>query len=172
MDIGDGIRVFSDVCPGQLEPVADAVAQFAQGASVVFFGPPWLEPRFGPVARVLTPVGMPCGMCGWPLREGCQGLMLPHLVRADGAGSARPGARPWHRECVMLLALGPLAHLIEECACFSDAPKAPPVGARERYLEAVEAFERVTGGRAGHRPKGVQGGAGDPGEPAKRTNRS
>jgi hypothetical protein len=81
-----------------------------------YFGDPWDAPIVAHAEPIATPVGRSCIICGEPIVQGEQGIMMPVFYRGpDGATVAR--LEPEHRGCALL---GLVGHLAGTCFCRPD----------------------------------------------------
>ena len=67
---------------------------------VKWFGPDWGAPICRSSPQVLTPDGS-CRLCGDPIAQGSQGLVMPHMVSAPEEDPPRFEEGPVHLDCLL-----------------------------------------------------------------------
>lgn len=73
-----------------------------------YFGTPHEAEVYRAVGRTPTPVGSPCTYCDERILDGEDGFI-------DSVG------HPFHRECLMRMVIGSVAHQMGTCSCFMGA---------------------------------------------------
>lgn len=81
-----------------------------------------------------------CPWCGEPVLDGEDSPAIPGVASHDGRWHR------WHRECVERMAIGSLAHITGQCACYGEAGvddlDPPGMTKREAARAAVAEYER------------------------------
>lgn len=109
-----------------------------------WFGTPWrsyvcygTDGRLLTEARKAVPVGEPCLHCTEEITEDDSGKATPY-VRGNGDTETRHV----HKECLMRMAVGSMAHLLRRCTCFGGEAPENPAGLTLRQ-EALAVWEWV-----------------------------
>jgi hypothetical protein len=107
-----------------------------EGNNMKYFGTAW-NPNIASLEQVPAPVGSPCVWCEEPIKEGEDGLTIPHI--AEDVTD-----RPYHQECFLRTVVGSLAHQQQRCSCFGgvDEEDSPSVSKRVAAQQAVEFFQK------------------------------
>jgi hypothetical protein len=109
-----------------------------------WFGTPWMSyVCYDTHGRLLTevrkqvPVGELCVHCEEKIAEDDSGKATPY-VRGDGTTETRHV----HKECLMRMAVGSMAHLLKRCSCFGGEAPEDQTGMTLRQ-EALAVWEWV-----------------------------
>lgn len=68
--------------------------------------------------RVEAPVGEECMECEEPIADGESGVLVMVGIWVEDVGMVESYPAPVHKECMLRMTVGSLAHLNQECTCY------------------------------------------------------